>query len=227
MRIFISINGVLRNFVEKFDYHYQDYYFNTDVDEEESTFEYKVIKPIHNNELLKSYLFQDNEEFNNFLYIDFPIEIFGHARTSYQNAFTDLNNLIHTTNHKFTIVGLNELGKAKPATLFFLSKNGFLGRDIKFIYDDEIEDMWDQCDIWITDDINIINKCPKHKTVIKFKTKYNEHFTSNIEINKLSDINEKILCIKSLANITTLISIMQRKFARLVKRLMKQDKKMS
>lgn len=224
MRIFVSINGVLRNFVEKFDYHYQDNYFNTDIDDDKPEFEYKVNKPIKNDQLLSSYIFQDINEFNNFLYVDFPIEVFGHARTSYQNVFVDLNKLIHTTKYEITIVGLNELSKAKPATLFFLSKNGFLGRDIKFIYDNEIDEMWDKCDIWITDEKTIIDSCPKHKKVIKYNTKYNEHFTSKIEINKLTDINEELLCTKSLVSFTTLTSIMQRKFVRLAKRLTKMVK---
>jgi hypothetical protein len=219
MRIFVSINGVLRNFIEKFDYHYQDYFLNSEVEDEKEDFEYKVVKPIENDKILNSYFFQDVNEFNNFLYVDFPIEIFGHARTSYQNVFLDLNNLIHNTKNKITVVGLNELGKSKPATLFFLSKNGFMGRDIKFIYDTEIDDMWNECDVWVTDDIDIIKSCPKHKKVIKFKTKYNQHFTSKYEIDKLTDINDEILCLKSLTNIITLISIMRWKFVRLMRNL--------
>jgi len=82
MRIFVSINGVLRNFIEKFDYHYQDYFLNSEVEDEKEDFEYKVVKPIENDKILNSYFFQDVNEFNNFLYVDFPIEIFGHARTS-------------------------------------------------------------------------------------------------------------------------------------------------
>ena len=33
MEIFISIDGVLRNTLQKFDYHYRDYYLNTDPSE--------------------------------------------------------------------------------------------------------------------------------------------------------------------------------------------------
>jgi len=46
MEIFVSIDGVLRNTVQKFDYHYKDYFLNTESEEEE-TFEYKVkTKPL-------------------------------------------------------------------------------------------------------------------------------------------------------------------------------------
>jgi hypothetical protein len=96
------------------------------------------------------------------------------------------------------------LGKAKPATLFFLSKNGFLGNNIKFIKSDEIENNWNKCDVWITDNKNILDLCPEDKDVIKFNTTYNQHFTNKKEISKLTEIQEPWL--NSLEKTTTLIS---------------------
>lgn len=188
MEIFISIDGVLRNTIQKFDYHYKDAFFET---EREDNFEYKITEPICNNNLLNSYSFQSKEEFEYFLFIEYPIEIFGHAGLSYSTTFTDLNKLIHDNpQHTFTLIGLDELGKSRPATLFFLSKNGFLGYNIKFSTTKEIENLWNQCDCWITDNENIINKCPENKSVIKFKTDYNQYFTYKKEISKLTEITE-------------------------------------
>lgn len=188
MEIFISIDGVLRNTIQKFDYHYKDAFFET---EREDNFEYKIIEPIKNNNLLDSYSFQSKEEFEYFLFIEYPIEIFGHAGLSYSTTFTDLNNLIHNNpQHNFTLIGLDELGKSRPATLFFLSKNGFLGYNIKFSRTKEIEKLWNQCDCWITDNEKIINNCPNEKSVIKFKTDYNQYFTYEKEISKLTEITE-------------------------------------
>jgi hypothetical protein len=134
MEIFISIDGVIRNTIQKFDYHYNEAFLADDVVfEDENNFEYGVIEPIQNDNLLESYKFQSNEEFQNFLFIEYPIEIFGHAGLSYSTTFTDLHKLIYDNPQvNFTLIGLDELGKAKPATLFFLSKNGFLGNNIKF-----------------------------------------------------------------------------------------------
>ena len=188
MEIFISIDGVLRNTIQKFDYHYKDAFFET---EREDDFEYKIIEPIKNNNLLDSHKFQSKEEFEYFLFIEYPIEIFGHAGLSYSTTFTDLNKLIHDNpKHNFTLIGLDELGKSRPATLFFLSKNGFLGYNVKFSSTKEIENLWKSCDCWITDNENIINKCPKEKSVIKFKTDYNQYFTYEKEISKLTEITE-------------------------------------
>jgi energy-coupling factor transporter ATP-binding protein EcfA2 len=119
--------------------------------------------------------------------------------------FDKFTNIIRfDKEHNFTIVGMDELGKSKPATLFFLSKNGFIGNNIKFIKSDEISDMWTKCDYWITDSEKIITECPKEKNVIKFNTPYNQYFTNQKEITKLTQINEP--CLKFLENNTILIS---------------------
>jgi hypothetical protein len=135
------------------------------------------------------YKFQSKSEFDFFFYIEYPIEILGHAGLSYSTTFTDLNNMIHEfSQHEFTLVGLDEYGKAKPATLFFLSKNGSLCNNIRFIKNEKIVDEWNKCDLWITDSKKIIDLCPENKTAIKFNTKYNNFFTHNIEISKLTEI---------------------------------------
>lgn len=204
MEIFISIDGVIRNTIQKFDYHYNDAYLADDV-KLEGNFEYGVIEPIQNDNLLNSYKFESKEESDYFLFIEYPIEIFGHAGLSYSTTFSDLHKIIYENpNHNFTLIGLDELGKAKPATLFFLSKNGFLGNNIKFIKSDEIENNWNKCDVWITDNKNILDLRPEDKEVIKFNTTYNQHFTNKKEISKLTEIQEPWL--NSLEKTTTLIS---------------------
>jgi hypothetical protein len=204
MEIFISIDGVIRNTIQKFDYHYNDAYLADDV-KLESNFEYGVIEPIQNDNLLNSYKFESKEESDYFLFIEYPIEIFGHAGLSYSTTFSDLHKIIYENpNHNFTLIGLDELGKAKPATLFFLSKNGFLGNNIQFIKSDEIKNNWSKCDVWITDNKNILDLCPEDKEVIKFNTIYNQHFTNKKEISKLTEIQEPWL--NSLEKTTTLIS---------------------
>jgi hypothetical protein len=201
MEIYISIDGVLRNTIQKLDYHYRDLYLDSE-HESENNFEYKVVEPIHNDNLASSYIFQSIDELEYFLYIEYPIEIFGHAGLSYSTTFTDLNKLIYNNQeHNITLVGLNELGKSKPATLFFLSKNGFLGNNIKFIKSKDINDEWNKCDVWITDSNEIISSCPEDKDVIKFNTSYNQHFTHKKEITKLTEINEPWL--KFLESTTT------------------------
>lgn len=201
MEIFISIDGVLRNTIQKFDYHYNDYFLLSEF-ENENNFEYGKSGDVQNDNLLNYYKFQSKEELENFLFIEFPIEIFGHAGLSYSNTFTELNKLIYENKeHNFTLVGLDELGKSKPGTLFFLSKNGFLGNNIRFTTSDNIDKEWEKCDMWITDNKKIIDKCLSNKISIKFNTTYNQYFKHNKEISKLSEIQE--IWLKSSENTTT------------------------
>jgi hypothetical protein len=218
MEIYISIDGVIRNLIQKFDYHYVDHYLNSDeigekldvdtgevIKIENEEFEYGINEPVQNDNILNSYKFRSKEEFEYFLFLEFPIEIFGHAGLSYSTAITDLNKLISSNlEHNITLIGMDEFGKAKPATLFFLSKNGIMANNIKFIKSTEIEDAWKNCDYWITDNKKVIDACPAGKFVNKFNTKYNEFFTIEKEITKLKEIKETWINFSE--NSTTLIS---------------------
>lgn len=205
MKINISIDGVLRNTIQKLEYIYSnelvdsetipqqiieiDEYDNETIIEPEITdFEYKITEPIFNDNILNSFAFNSKEEYENFLYLEYQLEIFGHANISYPNAFNDLNSFI--LNHKddeITLIGLDELGKAKPATLFFLAKNGCLVNNIKFIKSTGIKKEWRKCDMWITDNFSIIeSKTNKRKKAILFSTEYNNnHNNYKNKINKI------------------------------------------
>ena len=202
MEIYISIDGVLRNLIQKFNYHYNDAFLQSEF-ENETNFEYEIVYTIQNDNLLNSYKFQSMDEFEFFTYIEYPIEIFGHAGVSYPTSISDLNKIIFDNpEHTITVIGVDEAGKAKPATLFFLSKNGFLGSNIKFVKSTDLEKEWEKCDIWVTDSKKIIDLKPEGKTAVKFQTTYNQFFTNEKEITKLTEIEE--LWSKSLENPTTL-----------------------
>jgi hypothetical protein len=201
MEIYISIDGVLRNLIQKFNYHYNDAFLDSEF-ESENNFEYGINYPIQNDNLLNSYKFQSVDEFEFFTYVEYPIEIFGHAGVSYPTSISDLNKLIfENPEHNITVIGVDEVGKSKPATLFFLSKNGFLGNNIKFIRSSEINNEWEKCDMWITDNKKIIDLTPDGKVSYKFQTTYNEFFTNEKEITKLTEIEE--LWSQSLEKTTT------------------------
>ena len=57
MEIYISIDGVLRNLIQKFNYHYTDAFLQSEF-ENETDFEYNIVFPIQNDNLLYSYKFQ-------------------------------------------------------------------------------------------------------------------------------------------------------------------------
>lgn len=220
MEVYISINGVLRNLIQKFDYHYNKEFLEADiiVDEDNEPFEYKKTEPVQNDNLLNHYAFESIDEYNNFLFIDFALEIFGHPSISENGVFLDLNKTIHENPKiNFTLISLDEKGKAKPATLFFLSKSSFSGNNIKFIKSEDIKKEWKKCDIWVTDNKDIIDKRPWNKKAIKYNTQYNEYFTHKHEVKKLKECLkywEKTTIstwINSLKNVVPFMSAMKKK----------------
>ena len=115
MNVYISIDGVLRNFVNRFHYHYEQAYI--DVENPDESFDYKVIEPITNDNLMNCFAFQSKEEYEFFRYIEYPMELYGHSPVSYNGAINDLNKYIHENpTHNVTLVGLDEFGKSRPAT---------------------------------------------------------------------------------------------------------------
>lgn len=189
MKVYISIDGVLRNFINRYHYHYENAFINVD-DDNGDTFEYKVTEPITNHKLSDHFLFQSKEQEDYFKYIEYPMELYGHSPVSYNNVNNDLNKLVHYhKDHEIYLVGLDEFGKSKPSTFFFLSRNGFMVNNVKFIKSEEIEKEWQEVDLWISDSQKILEHKPEGKEFILFVTKYNEHFTYEKIIHKLSDIN--------------------------------------
>jgi hypothetical protein len=65
-RIFISIDGVLRNLIQKFNYHYKDNFFDSETENEEN-FKYEITDEIFNDDLTKYFKFQSEEEYKNFI----------------------------------------------------------------------------------------------------------------------------------------------------------------
>lgn len=189
MKIYISIDGVLRNFVNRFHYHYENAYIDVDVENSDDKFDYKVIEPITNLDLSDHFVFQSKEQKNHFQYVEYPMELYGHSPVSYINVYNEFNKLIYDyKDHEIVIVGLDEYLKARPATLFFLSRSGFMPNEIKFIRSENIAEEWEHVDVWISDSKHILDLKPENKEFILFETPYNQFFTYYKKINKLSDI---------------------------------------
>jgi hypothetical protein len=134
MKIAIEINGVLRNTIDKLEKTYKKFMLDkTDGIDDESAFKYEMNLPVTSLNLKEFFKFQNDEEFFSFLYEEFPMEIFGHAQSSEYSTFNDLNDFYmeFRDNHNIIIVS-DEIGKSKPASLFFLSKFGCLIETIKF-----------------------------------------------------------------------------------------------
>jgi hypothetical protein len=208
MKIGFDINSVLRDTFLKAEQIYQKHYIDEFVNEETSSFnedeqkwvvenntngfEYKLNLPVTDlDSLEKHFIFPNKDEIFNFFYVDFPMQIFGNAPSMEPNTFNYLNDIYEKLrdNHEVFVVS-DEIQKSKPATLFFLAKYGCLVENIKFFSNLTLDNMWENIDILITSNPNLINKKPKNKIIIKYKTTYNVDCKYDYEINSLNEFEE-------------------------------------
>jgi hypothetical protein len=194
MRIGIEINGVLRNTLVKIEQTYQKFLIDkTDGIEDEDSFEYKMTYPINSLTLNEHFLFPDDDELYSFLYEEFAMEIFGHAQSSEYNTFIDLNEIYISLrdNHDLLIVS-DEIGKSKPASLFFLSKFGCQLEKVKFYSNSTINSMWDEIDILLTSNPSLLLEYPSDKILIKYETEYNENINTIHSIKLIKELDDKL-----------------------------------
>jgi hypothetical protein len=85
------------------------------------------------------------------------------------------------------------MGKSKPATLFFLSKYGSLIENIKFYSNTTLLNTFNEFDIIITSNPNLLSLSNSNKKIIKVKTTYNEDLKSDYIINDLSELESVLV----------------------------------
>lgn len=191
MRIGITIDGVIRDFITKFESVY-DKYYPIELEEGEEL----PKRDINTLNLLEHFVFTGGtDELNKFLYIDSSLEIFGHAGETKLNSVEHLNqlhNIIEDMGHTPIVIS-KELNNSKPATLFFLSKLSSKVNNIIFVKD--YEKKWDHVDILITADPTTLNSKPNNKISVKVINHYNKDCNSDYTILDLKEIidDKKIL----------------------------------
>ena len=194
MRIGIEINGVLRNTIGKIEQTYQKFYIDkTDGVDDEDTFEYKMNLPVTSLDLRKHFEFQTDEELYSFLYEEFSMEIFGHAQSTDYNTFKELQEIYlkYRDENELVIVS-DEIGKSKPATLFFLSKFICQLEKIKFYSNFTINSMWNEIDVLLTSNPMLLLEYPTDKIVVKYETEYNKDIQTEHTITTLKEFDDKL-----------------------------------
>jgi len=189
----IGLNEVLRSFISKFNDTYQKYISDNDLNPEDIT----------SLNLLDFYDFKSLNDLNKFMYVEAPLEIFGHSDQVSNGLMSHFNSFIMDIKddgeHSLEIVS-KEFDKSIPATLFFLSKFGCKIRNIRFVETDEEE--WDGIDVLITANPKALESKPKDKISVKIKTTYNNGVTADYEVDSLlefiknDDLRNKIISTK-------------------------------
>lgn len=217
MRIGIDVNGVLRDTILKFDSVYQknliekgeedflghtfelDMSGNTSlIESENSNFIYEKISEVTTLNLRDHYSFKSDEELFSFLYEEFAMEIFGHSPSTEMTSFNMLNDLYFELRDEYELLIVsNEIGKSKPSTLFFLSKFGCLLEKVLFFSELTKNNMWNNIDILLTANPELLLEKPDGKIVVKYNTNYNKQIESKYEITSISEFSEIIKNVKN------------------------------
>ena len=198
MKIGIEINGVLRDTLTKIQQEYEKWYLNENwkelkLIEDDPEIERKVISDVTSLELTNHLAFKNQDEVYDFLYKEHTMEIFGHASSVEYNGMTDLNDFyVEMREHHDILIVSDEMGKSKPASLFFLAKFGCLVEQVKFYSESTINSLWDSIDILLTANSNLLLNHPEGKIVIKYNTTYNSDIKTEYSISTLKELKTKI-----------------------------------
>lgn len=195
MRIGVELNGVLRDTLKKIQQEYEKWYIENPFrdENEDDNFQYEVLSNLTSLDISKHLKFKNEDELYDFLYKEHTMEIFGHAGSVEPSGLLDLNDfyLDMRDSHDIIIVS-DEIGKSKPASLFFISKFGCLVESVKFYSESTINSLWDSVDILLTANPKLLLNHPKNKIVIKFNTTYNYDVESDFHISSLKELKTKI-----------------------------------
>ena len=182
----VELNHVVRN-INKQIVKYYAKEFAPDVDPDDIDDREDVLKTFAK--------FNSKYERNNFLYIDYPYEIFGCASTMEKklavkitNWLTDISN-IEDEDIRIIFYSMNEEAITIQSTFFFLSKIGTRVR--KVIFPKSIEEVWDECDVVITARDEFFEKeIPEGKKVVLINRPFNKDCKDKAFLNydNLSEI---------------------------------------
>ena len=217
MRIGIEINGVLRDTIGKFTELYEKHLvgstefesvdkkyeitFSGDTDEvvemnentEVNWFEYKILSPVTSLDMMNHFAFPSKDELYSFMYEEYTMELFGHAPSTEMMTFNVLNDIYHNLRDKYDLMIVSdEIGRSKPSSLFFLSKFGCLLEKVFFYSEITKNDMWNDVDILLTANPDLLLNKPLNKVVIKYETEFNKEINSEHTIHSLSEFEDKL-----------------------------------
>ena len=132
---------------------------------------------------------------NNFIYIDYPFELFGSAQTMEKKLAvkmtTWLNEIENIEDEDIRIIfySLDEDALTIQSTYFFLSKIGTRVR--KVIFPKNLKEVWDECDVVITARNQFFDEeTPQSKKIVLINRDFNKENKDKAFLNydNLSDV---------------------------------------
>lgn len=173
--------------------------------EPEETEKFDTANPIHyqsdedGNAVVDDFLFKKEEEvkltakevYNRFMYEDYCFEIHAAAPMMYKGMDLDIRNFLlkYEKTADFVVFSVENYFSIPP-TLFFLSKITSRFKEYKFVEDAREIMWWDNIDVIITTDPELLNmKPPSSKKIVKVNRPYNENIKAgSLEILQINDL---------------------------------------
>jgi hypothetical protein len=183
MTLAIDINDVIRDNMFQFRYIYQKYV--------DSSFEIDL-NDIDTYNMMDHYPFGDENELNQFKYIDYAFELYGRAEACDKRLPYALNDYLEKTLKDLDEVpnvilfSPFEIGLTIQSTFSFLSARTIRAREIYFPIDSMT--IYDRADVVITAQPSLIENCPEGKTVIKIVKPYNKEIETKYSFNSMMDV---------------------------------------
>lgn len=195
MRIAIDIDGVLRDTYEKIEQIYQKFFID-ELELVDEDFQFEIVKPFDTNNYKNHFKFKNDDEYYSFMYEEFAMQIFGHSPSTELSTFQDLNKIYNNLKEDYEFILIsNQVGKTKPATLFFISKFGCEFDKIIFYNKLNENNIWGEFDVLLTANPDLLSQ-NKNKTLIKFETSYNLNTNCDLTITSIKELEETIKNIK-------------------------------
>lgn len=188
MKFAFDTDEVLRDTIGKTKAIYEKFFIEDYVYEEgEEEFKYEISEPITSHDFSKHFKFPNEEQFINFMYLDFPMNICGHAPSISANTFNILSDIQKNTIKKKDKISVicNAVAKQRPASLFFFSKYGLEVNELIFYNKKSLKNMWTRYDVIVTANPELLKIKPKNKISIKINTTYNSNEKSDYSIDSI------------------------------------------
>lgn len=178
MKIGIELNNIVRDLNKQIIK-----YYKKDINQ---SFDDKNVNYNVTN-IIDSIDFKSKKAKFEYMYVDYPYEIFGCATTTHRNLAVTINNWLISLGNKeddkydVKLFSLKEEALSIQSTYYFLSKIGCRVREM-FFPKDGIE-MWDKCDVIITLNERIIDNKPEGKVVVLINKDDNKNLQEKVDLH--------------------------------------------
>ena len=178
MKIGIELNNIVRDLNKQIIK-----YYKKDINQsfDDKNVNYNVTNVIDSIE------FKSKKAKFEYMYVDYPYEIFGCAPTTHRNLAVTINNWLISLGNKeddrydVKLFSLKEEALSIQSTYYFLSKIGCRVREM-FFPKDGVE-MWDKCDVIITLNERIIDNKPEGKVVVLINKDDNKNLQGKVDLH--------------------------------------------